>query len=290
MMNHRIVQLMAAVLVAGTALCVDPPTAQAQEIQLTGPLAGAPAVRRLRLRREERFEIAPHASFTLLDEYRRTIMPGIRASYHFFDWLGASLFFGYGVQYNAALADEIQDKAVNDRNCTANPNALACKRTAVSLCRGNDCLAEKQLGRFQWMIAPQINVVPFRGKVSLFGELFVDTDINIFLGPAIIGLQQREDCTKGNCAGGFALAGSVTAAPTFGLGLNFHPLDYLSFGTEFRGIPFAWNTSGFDNAGAGEDEAFPDDQIDGADSQLRFNPMMTVYVAVQLPTAVKISD
>ena len=47
-------------------------SASAQEIQLTGPLAGAPAVRHMRHYREGRFEIAPTASFSLLDEYRRT--------------------------------------------------------------------------------------------------------------------------------------------------------------------------------------------------------------------------
>ena len=44
-------------------------TASAQEIQLTGPLAGAPAVRQLRLHRAGRFEVSPTVSFTLLDEY-----------------------------------------------------------------------------------------------------------------------------------------------------------------------------------------------------------------------------
>src|SRR5687768_3547896 len=52
--------------------------ASAQEVQVTGPLAGAPAYRRLRLHREGRFDIAPHATFTLLDEFRRGIMPGLR--------------------------------------------------------------------------------------------------------------------------------------------------------------------------------------------------------------------
>jgi hypothetical protein len=61
--------------------------ATAQEIQLTGPLAGAPAVRQLRLRRQGRVEIAPSINFTLLDEYQRTIMPGGRLTYNLTDWL-----------------------------------------------------------------------------------------------------------------------------------------------------------------------------------------------------------
>jgi len=228
-----------------------------------------------------------------LDEYRRTIMPGLRANYHFYDWLGVGLWGGFGLSYNTALSDELQEKAINDRACKINPNSMACKRTAVSLCRnGDDCLADNQLGRMLWMVAPQVTVIPFRGKVSLFGEAFVDTDISLFLGPAIIGVQERAECTVGACVdeAAFGLEHRVTATATFGLGFNLYPLPYLGFGAEFRGTPFPWNTSGFDTAGAGEDEAFPDNAVDGADQALHFNPMLTVYVSVQLPTEVPLSD
>jgi hypothetical protein len=289
---------MAAATIA--LLAADAGEAQAQEIQLTGPLAGAPAVRRLRLHREGRFEVAPQVSFTLLDEYRRTIMPGLRANYHFFDWLGVGVTGGFGLSYNAALADELQEKAINDRACGANPFSLACRRTAVNLCRnGEDCLADNQLGRLQWMVAPEITAVPFRGKFALFSSLFMDADINVFLGPAIIGLQERADCERGTCGdpNSFELASRVTVAPTFGLGFNFYANDWVGFGAQFRGTPFAWNTSGFDSGGCEEgetqcvgDEDDPDDAIDGDDSSLNFNPMLTVFVSFQLPTEINISD
>ena len=49
---------------AGLALLAQSANADAQEIQITGPLAGAPAVRKLRLHREGRFEVSviPNAS------------------------------------------------------------------------------------------------------------------------------------------------------------------------------------------------------------------------------------
>ena len=50
-------------LTAGFAVCAVPEQAQAQEVMITGPLAGAPAVRKLRLYREGRFELGG----TLLD-------------------------------------------------------------------------------------------------------------------------------------------------------------------------------------------------------------------------------
>ena len=83
-------------------------TANAQEIQLTGPLAGAPAVRQLRLHRAGRFEVSLGSSFTLLDQYLHTAMPGGTLTYHFTDWLGVGVFGGYGLQYNTGLANELQ--------------------------------------------------------------------------------------------------------------------------------------------------------------------------------------
>ncbi len=291
-----------AALAVATALTADLPTAEAQEIQLTGPLAGAPAVRQLRLHRDGRFDIAVHGTFTLLDEFRRGIMPGLRLNYHFFDWLGVGVFGGPVFSYNTALSDELQEKAINARNCDENPQSLACRRSAVSLCReGEDCLAESQLGRMLWYVAPQITVVPFRGKFSLFGEAFMDADISIFAGPAIVGMNERADCARGDCPDSFELEHKVRVGPTFGLGLNFYPLDYLGFGAEFRATPFVWNTSGFDtgcdegteDSGAAArctDGSLPDDQVDGEDRTLRFNPMLSVYVSFQLPMEVQVSD
>ncbi|MSP25151.1 MAG: hypothetical protein EXR75_08295 [Myxococcales bacterium] len=279
--------LLAAVL-AGALVLTAAPEARAQEIQFSGPLAGAPAVRRLRLHREDRFDVAPIATFTLLDEFRRNILFGARATYHFTDSFGVGLFGTGGISYNAGLADELQEKAVDGRSCDNNPNSLACRRTAVSLCRGANCLEEKQLGSIVWMLAPQVTLVPFRGKFSFFGAFFMDSDISLFVGPAIIGLNERAECKKGECAGNFKLDSRVTGSATVGLGFNFYPTEYVSFGAEFRGTPFLWNTSGFDIAG--KDTSFPDEAIDGDDQSFHLNPMLSVFASVQLPTEIRLSD
>jgi hypothetical protein len=282
---------------AATALLTTTTEAQAQEIQLTGPLAGAPAVRELRLRREGRFEIAPSVSFTLLDEYRRTIMPGVRLTYHPFDWLGLGAWGGYGFQYNTGLTDELQEKAIDSRNCTANPSAPACRLTAVNLTRGD--LAEDQLGGIKFIAAPQITLIPFRGKLSLFSALFVDTDVSIFLGGAIIGLDERQECgfdsdgaalTPCSDPSTFQLESRITGAPTFGLGLNFYPANFVGFGFEYRALPFAWNTSGFDNFGGGPDEEFPDNAVNSDDRSFQFTSLLTVGVSFQLPAEPQVSE
>lgn len=302
---------MFAVLAGCTAL-VATASAEAQEIQLTGPLAGAPAVRQLRLHRKGRVEIAVGSSFTLLDEYQRTILPGLRVSWHPTDWFGLGVWGAYGISTTAALADELQQKAIKQRNCPTDSSTTtisACKLTAVNLTRpdiptstkgkstGN--LVDDQLGAIQFVAAPQINFVPFRGKLSLFGALTADTDISFFGGVAIVGVQERKACGKDDegkvitaCASSFELESGIRVAPTFGLGWNFYPrqLEFFGFGAEWRAMPFSRNTSGFDNAGRGNDEAFPDDNVNSKDRQFRFNSMITVNLLFSFPHKVKVSQ
>jgi hypothetical protein len=297
-MMRRFVKVVLAGLAGAAALTALSTEVRAQEIQLTGPLAGAPAVRKLRLHRQGRFEIAPGVSFTLLDQYERTIMAGASLTYHFTDWIGVGLWGGFGFQYSTGLADELQSKAIDGRDCKDKPFTKACKLTAVNLTH-ND-LASDQLGKMQWVVAPQVQVVPFRGKLSLLGLVPVDTDVNIFAGPAIVGLQERADCghdTAGtalpvtcNVQASYTLASRVTVAPTFGLGLNFYPSSFIGFGVEFRALPFAWNTGGFDNHGGGNNKDFPDNNVNSDDREFHFNSMLTVHASFQFPTAIKSTD
>lgn len=81
-MNTATPRRLAAAFVAGLGCLVATQTAQAQEILMSGPLAGAPAVRKLRLYREGRLELAPSVSFTLLDEYQRTMFAGATLNYN----------------------------------------------------------------------------------------------------------------------------------------------------------------------------------------------------------------
>ena len=301
-MRRNVMKTILGALGVGLVLSLSA-AADAQEIQLTGPLAGAPAVRKLRLHREGRFEVAAGASFTLLDEYRRTIIPGLKLTYHPTDWFGLGAWGGIGLGYNTGLADELQEKAIDNRRCDINPASRACALTAVNLTRpgagtgvsgvepATGQLADDQLGQMQWIAAPQLTFVPFRGKLALFSALFLDTDVNIFLGAAFIGIQERAECgTEAGvpCSDSFMLESRLAVAPTFGLGLNFYPADFLSFGVEWRGLPFSWSTGGFDVAG--EESDFPDNNFDSNDREFHFNSVLTVNVAIQLPTTIEVSE
>jgi hypothetical protein len=301
---RRFVTTVGAVIAGVTALVslsAYSGDANAQEIQLTGPLAGAPAVRKLRLHRAGRFEVGLGSSFSLLDQYLRTIMPGATLTYHVTDWIGFGVWGGYGLQYNSGLADELQQTAINDRNCAGRPSIKGCQLTAVNLTHGD--LSKTQLGHIGWLVAPQVVAVPFRGKISLFSALFVDTDVDIFAGAAFIGMKERQNCgadTDGNKIAGpacgdpnsFALASRVAIAPTFGLGLNFYPrgAEFFGLGFEFRALPFSWNTSGFDNHGGGNNKDFPDNNVNSADREFHFNTMLSVQAKFAFPLSVKSSE
>lgn len=276
-------------LVAGFALFAVTETAQAQEVLLTGPLAGAPAVRKLRLYRQSRFEFAPAVTFTLLDEYQRTIFLGARLTYNFTDWLGIGAWGAYGgvLQLPTALSEHIQD--VNAERKQLPPENLSRRLTNVNL--GEDFT--DQLGSMDWVVAPQITVVPFRGKLALFQSIYLDTDLYFFGGPAFVGLTERGDCgTSDNdgCSTTYTRAQRMAIAPTFGLGFSFYMSKWSALGFEYRGLPMAWNTGGFDTAGGGPDQEFPDNRITSADQRFHYNQMLTVSFNIYLPTQYKVSE
>lgn len=274
----------AAALAGGLFLSAG--TSQAQEIQLTGPLKGAPACRHCRMYREGRFEVAPSVGFTLLDEYRRTILPGARLQYSLADWFSIGVWGAVGaVSITTDLADQIDAQAPRDARTqiNVNHNGSGGKRPFAD-----------QTAKIGWVAAPQVQFAPFRGKLALFQKLFVDTDAYLHAGLAFVGISERGDCGAAgqpNCADpkSFELASRTVPAPTFGLGLNFYMNKFLSLGFEYRALPFSWNRAGFDSAGGGNNKRFPDNVVSSDDRTFKFNQMAVVSVGIALPTEPKVS-
>jgi len=282
--------LAAAVLALAAVLSVSE-AAQAQ-VHVTGPLAGAPAVRKLRLYRQGRFELSPNVSFTLLDEYRRNIFFGLRVNYGITDWLAVGAWGGIGSSLmgfpiDTALTGAIQE--VNQaRDCQgAGQGTLECKLTEVNLSSN----FPNQLASLDWMAAPQLTAVPFRGKLGLFNSVFVDADLYLFAGAAFVGIRDRANC-EGECTtqASFQTVGRMEIAPTFGLGFTFFINKWTAFGAEYRAVPFNISNAGFDVAGRGQNNAFPDGDIDGADRQFKFNQMLTISFNMYLPMQNKVSE
>jgi hypothetical protein len=270
--------------------------AMAQEIQMTGPLAGAPAVRQLRLHRQGRVEIAPTISFTLLDEYQRTILPGGRLTYNLTDWLAIGVWGAFGaIKSPTGLTDHIQEvtqirrTAPLDQGGQPNdyPDNISINNLRTRSAIGDNF--KNQLGKIDFIVSPQITLIPFRGKLAIFQKIFVDTDAYVFGGPAIIGLTERESC-ESNCNQAFGTQARTAIAPTFGLGFNFYLAKFMALGLEWRGIPFAWNTGGFDTRGANPDGRFPDNKVNDQDREFKFNQVLSVNLGFYIPAKPKSSD
>ncbi len=88
----------------------------------------------------------------------------------------------------------------------------------------------------------------------------------------------------------FERTGKTKFTGTFGFGLSFYPSDFVSFGVEYRAIPFSWNRAGFDSRGSGPNDNFPDGQVNGEDETFKFNQFVTVNLGFSFPTQPKISE
>ena len=268
------------VVLASLGLSAAPTPARAQEILLEGPLAGAPAVRRLTLYREGRFFVTPSISFTILDTYRRHMLFGAKAEYNIFDWLSAGIYFGGGFGWRTGIADQISDLGVDDV-----PNQNYDLNFPL---RDNNGL-DKQLGQLQWLGVVEGRIIPLRGKFSLFGKAFLGVDVYINIGVGIAGVKERGDT---DCSGGanpatcpddayLPMQTRVAVGPSFGGGVTVYFNDWIALNLEYRSTPFTWNQSGTDEYGTSE--VILDQKIDENDRYLAWNQMMTIGCTFAFP-------
>lgn len=277
--------LVALSILASVAVFRAPSSVSAQEIEVEGPLAGAPAVIGLRAYRELRLQVQLHAATTLTDEFAQTLFAGGQIMFHPWDWLGIGVWGGYSpLPLETALTDEVTEKGFyTDSNLLSLPNP---KRF------------EDQIGRLKWIAAPQVSFIPLRGKLSIFESLFIDTDLYVFGGVAFVGLQERQDVAAGRCVNAsdaimvqdcqqntLNLVSRTAMAPTFGAGLSLYMNDFLALTMEWRAFPFSWNTSGTNEVGnprlAGS--------IDAEDRLPHFNHLFALGLAFYVPTEPNLS-
>ncbi len=172
LLRISIMVAVASCLLVGDGLRSGTHSASAQEVQVTGPLADAPAVMRLRLWRENRLQLEPFFAFTFGDDYSRSLIFGGEARYSFLDWLGIGIWGGGSfVHLNTDLTRQVRDKGV-----TTNRNRLSLPS------REN---FPDQIGRLDWLAGVDVHFTPFRGKLAMFQKGFVDADLDFFIGPCV---------------------------------------------------------------------------------------------------------
>jgi len=299
LLRISILAALALCLVLGDGLREGAGTASAQDVQVSGPLAGATSVRNLRLWRAMRLHVEPFFAFTVGDEYSRSLIVGGEARFHFVDWFGIGGWGGYSVgQLDMNLTNEIQSKGF-----TTNANRLD--------------LPEKdnfpqQIGRINWWSGVELHFMPFRGKLAMFQKVFFDADLDFFVGAAFIGVEERADSELsdfqppgsqvdvqycfppatgdpglGNRDIGcldsqLARSKRTVVAPSFGVAFNAFFHDFLGIALRWRGIPFKYNTGGTDNN--------RDNRIDSNDRIRQFNNMFSVGLIFVLPPKTKTTD
>jgi hypothetical protein len=283
-----LVAALASCLLLSDGLRSDTSSASAQDVHVSGPLAGAPAVKKLRLWRDMRLHVEPFFAFTIGDEYSRSLIVGGELRFHFLDWLGIGGWGGYSVAtLDTNLAKEVQSKGV-----TTNANRLDLPS------REN---FPSQTGRINWWSGVELHFVPFRGKLAMFQKVFFDADLDFFVGAAFVGVEERADavglpspsdvafCEIANNPMDAGCLESQTArskrtavAPSFGVAFNAFFHDFLGISLRWRGIPFKYNTGGTDNNNDG--------QIDSNDRIRQFNNMFTVGLTFVLPPKMKTTD
>jgi len=278
---------------------------QAQEILLEGPLAGAPAVRKLKLYRDGRFHVGPAFAITILDDYRQHFLMGLKLGYDFLDWLGVGAVGQYALGWNTPMTDHIVDY----QNKGLQPTTSNFPAYTGDV--------ENQIGKLQFFTAIQVNFTPLRGKIGLFESVFTALDAQIFLGLGIAGVEERASCSnadgRSECGSVNRNQGTITNVnmdtqsrvafgPTFGVAFTGYINDWMSLAMEYRATPFPWNISGTDERGSSgfEDDVnrvpkqdggdFPDLEIDSEDQIWYFNHMIGLSYVFIFPLTPDIDE
>ncbi len=299
---RRVLLIAATVGAISLPMLADASPASAQDVQITGPLAGQPAVRHLRQYRVNRFFVTPSIGYTLQDEFSRALFFGGSIGFHFLDWLGIGVWGGGApIDIDTDLTTEVANGGqVSENNRLSLPSAAGFP---------------SQVGRIRWGASVQLLFVPLRGKLSLFQSLFVDTDLYILAGVAMFGLQERAPVSRerydATCAprtdssGPVDAAGCletqslraerITPAPMLGVGLSMMFNSFVGLQLEWRAFPFSWNPNGWDVSGLGANNelggsGFPNRSVGGEDSRVTFNHMVNVGVVIYLPTEVQVTE
>jgi outer membrane beta-barrel protein len=240
--------------------------ASAQEILLEGPLAGAPAVRKLVQYRQMRFSVGPQFGYTILNNYEHNFLVGARLEFNILEWLSVGVIGYYSFNAPTKLTQHIAaSQDIGGQPTTPSDSNFPSYSGANNF--------EDQVALLKGMYLAQLELIPFRGKLAMFEKLFVAIDGAIFVGGGIVHLNEREDCNSepvadANIPGGYNMEcgglrqidtgdgyGSVTrksrVTGTFTVGVGFMAYfnDWFALNLEYRVAPFKWNEGGTDESG-----------------------------------------
>ncbi|MCU0663048.1 MAG: hypothetical protein MUC50_12070 [Myxococcota bacterium] len=290
-------------------------SASAQEILLEGPLAGAPAVRKMVQYRQLRFSVGPQFAYTLNNEYMHNFLLGLKLEFNFTDWLNFGLTGYFGINAPTSLTNHVKD-SVNIGGSATTPS----ESNYPSYTGAAHFL--DQVGRLRGIYTGQLGFTPFRGKMSMFEKVFVAIDGTIFIGGGIVHLDERKNCvydendtanaqscgTIDDPAAGLSRVTRITGTFLWGVNFMAHFNNWFAVNIEYRMSPFKWNPGGTDEAGEsapfwergddgnwvkrhGTSEGdYPDGIIDEADRQWNLNQSIALGFIFYLPLTPSVTN
>ena len=254
------------VTLAVTAL---PIAAQAQR---KSPLADAPAIRRRYELRATRFELSAGIGSTLNQDYFHSVFFNIKAGFHVNDWLSIGAFGDFAV---ANVATGFQDKLINSLDPNGNPQIQR---------EPNRTDAQASMQKISSILGAQLEFTPFAGKYSLFGKLFANYDLYLFVGAAGINVKAaggNVPACDNNTTFSCQLSG-IKPGATFGLGWHSFFTNWVALNLELRDVLAQLNPAGRDTNG--------DLKADQNDVSWTHTYVIGANLTFYLPTAPHISD
>ncbi|MCP4606956.1 MAG: hypothetical protein GY847_41670 [Proteobacteria bacterium] len=324
MKRFTLALVFAVVAICGVTTSIS---VSAQEILLEGPLAGAPAVRKMVQYRKMRFSVGPQFAYTILNPYMHNFLVGGRLEFNFLDWLGVGAVGYYAFNTPTKLTNHVS----GSENLGGQSTTPAQTGSNWPSYTGSDNF-EDQVAKLKAQVLGQLTFIPLRGKVSMFEKLFAAIDGAIFVGGGVVVYDERDSCNgsklpNGDFAGecgtfnGFIRDNDLNrleptlktqVGGTFSWGVNFMAYfnNFVALNIEYRMTPFRWNEGGTDESGqaastwkyknSAGDPAwstkstgsgdYPDGKIDDEDRVWNLNQSVAIGVIFYLPLTPKVSD
>jgi outer membrane beta-barrel protein len=267
-------------LLVGCLVGIPVVTQAAQERK--SPLADAPAIRKRFELRANRLEAGVGLTQTIGQDFYNALMLNLRLGYHITDWIGVSVSAGllnvtpnWRSSFNDQLNTTLTAAAATPDGKTPTP--------------ANAAAAENRIGM---VILPQVDLVPFTGKFSLFGKLFMNYDFYVLAGPALVNLISKTptganlttECRTDPAFGSMCKAKPYTGMKfggNVGFGMHAFVNNYFAINVEAHNVIFKNNAAGRDVNGNGDVNSF--------DLQWTYNWMVGLNAVFFLPAHVKVS-
>jgi outer membrane beta-barrel protein len=279
------------------------PTVSQAAAERRSPLADAPAIRKRLELRDKRFEIGVGTAMTLNQDFYNALMLNVRLGFHITDWLGLSVSGGvfnltptWRTSFNNTLNSRLANSCRNEayaRDAASGCTDASSTRTVANdktPTQANAAAAQNRIGQ---IILPQIDIIPFTGKFSLFSKLFMNYDLYVSVGPAFVNLVKRGTVDSGTFKAtidnvevssipdnaspytGMKVGGSA------GVGLHAFANNFFAFNVELHDLIYKNNAAGRDVTG--------NPAVSSQDLQWTHNWLVGLNFMFFLPPSVRVS-